>query len=145
MNKGLITFVLNAAAGVCLFFICAYVGYHAAELKYEKQIAEMERAQAIALKEAQESHAAGLAKATDTILLASSEYDTLRAELDSYRTRLRDANRRRSAEGNSADALNARVTELEKLVQRLVDAGSECGRHYQRSAANHDALAEILK
>jgi chromosome segregation ATPase len=141
VNKGFIT----TAAGVCLLLICAYLGYHAAELKYEKQIAEMERAQAIALKEAQESHAAGLAKATDTILLASSEYDALRGDLDSYRARLRDANRRRSAEGNSADALNARVTELEKLVQRLVDAGSECGRHYQRSAANHDALAEILK
>lgn len=112
---------------------------------YDREIALMEAAQSDALRAAERKNAEGLAKATDTILLASSEYDTLRGELDSYRTRLRDANRRRSAEGNSADALNARVTELEKLVQRLVDAGSECGRHYQRSAANHDALAEILK
>ena len=112
---------------------------------YDREIALMEAAQSDALRAAERKNAEGLAKATDTILLASSEYDALRGDLDSYRARLRDANRRRSAEGDSADALNARVTELEKLVQRLVDAGSECGRHYQRSAANHDALAEILK
>lgn len=112
---------------------------------YDREIALMEAAQSDALRAAERKNAEGLAKATDTILLASSEYDALRGDLDSYRARLRDANRRRSAEGNSAEALNARVTELEKLVQRLVDAGSECGRHYQRSAANHDALAEILK
>lgn len=137
MTDGFSTYVVP----ICAF--CAGLGF--ASAWYQSDIAEMEKAQAVALKEAQTAHADKLAKATDTILLASSGYDTLRAELDSYRTRLRDANRRRSAEGNSADALNARVTELEKLVQRLVDAGSECGRHYQRSAANHDALAEILK
>lgn len=126
-------------------FLAFGAGWWLTSAHYDREIALMEAAQSDALRAAERKNAEGLAKATDTILLASSEYDALRGDLDSYRAQLRDANRRRSAEGNSADALNARVTELEKLVQRLVDAGSECGRHYQRSAANHDALAEILK
>ena len=111
---------------------------------YGREIADMERAQAIVLKEAQESHAAGLAKATDTILLASSEYNDLCAELDRARARLRHADGHSSAGGDSADALKKRVVRLEGLVQRLADSGSECGRLYQRCAANHDALAEAV-
>lgn len=141
MNKGFIT----TAAGVCLLLICAYLGYHAAELKYEKIIAEMEKAQAVALKEAQTAHADKLAKATDTINLAQAEYNDLRGELDRARARLCHADRSRSAEGDSADALSRRVTELEDLVRKLVDSGSECGRLYQRSAASHDALATLSK
>ena len=94
----------------------------------------------IALMEAE-----GLSKATDTINLAQAEYNDLRAELDRARARLRHADGHSSAGGDSADALGRRVAELEGLVQRLADSGSECGRLYQRCAANHDALTEILK
>lgn len=112
---------------------------------YSGQIAEMEKAQAVALKEAQTAHADKLAKATDAVLLAQAEYNDLRGELDRARARLRHADRSRSAERDSADALSRRVTELEGLVRKLVDSGSECGRLYQRSAANHDALATLSK
>lgn len=112
---------------------------------YSGQIAEREKAQAVALKEAQTAHADKLAKATDTVLLAQAEYNDLRGELDRARARLRHADRSRSAEGDSSDALSRRVAELEGLVRKLVDSGSECGRLYQRSAANHDALATLSK
>lgn len=77
--------------------------------------------------------------------MAQAEYNDLRAELDRARARLRHADGHSSAGGDSADALGRRVAELEGLVQRLADSGSECGRLYQRCAANHDALTEILK
>lgn len=145
MSKGLITFVLNAAAGVCLFFICAYVGYHAAELKYEKQIAEMEKAQAEAIQKAQTNHADNLAKAADTILLAQSEYNDLRAERDRLLARLRHADSSRSAKDDSAEALRARVAKLEELVGRMAETASRCGDGFERCAQKHDALADVVK
>ena len=145
MSKGLITFLLNAAAGVCLFFICAYIGYHAAELKYEKQIAEMEKAQAEAIQKAQTNHADNLAKATDTILLAQSEYNDLRAERDRLLARLRHADGSRGAKEDSADALRARVAKLEELVGRMAETASRCGDGFERCAQKHDALADVVK
>lgn len=112
---------------------------------YDREIALMEAAQSDALRAAERKNAEGLSKATDTILLASSEYNDLRAELDRARVRLRHADGHSSAGGDFADALKKRVARLEGLVQRLADSGSECGRLYQRCAANHDALTEILK
>ena len=126
-------------------FLAFGAGGWLASAHYDREIANMELAQAEAANKAQKNHADNLAKATDTILLASSEYNDLRAELDRARARLRHADRSRSAEGDSADALSRRVTELEGLVRKLVDSGSECGRLYQRSAANHDALATLSK
>ena len=137
MTDGFSTYV------VPIFAFCAGLGF--ASAWYESDIAEMEKAQAVALKEAQTAHADKLAKATDTINLAQAEYNDLRAELDRARARLRHADRSGSAEGDSSDALSRRVTELEGLVRKLVDSGSECGRLYQRSAANHDALATLSK
>lgn len=112
---------------------------------YDREIALMGAAQSDALRAAERKNAEGLSKATDTILLASSEFNDLRAELDRARARLRHADGHGSAGGDSTDALSRRVAELESLVQRLADSGSECGRLYQRCAANHDALTEILK
>lgn len=145
MSKGLITFLLNAATGVCLFFICAYVGYHAAELKYEKQIAEMEKAQAEAIQKAQTNHADNLAKATDTLLLAQSEYNDLRAERDRLLARLRHTDGGRSAKDDSAEALRARVAKLEELVGRMAETASRCGDGFERCAQKHDALADVVK
>lgn len=112
---------------------------------YDREIALMEAAESDALRAAERKNADNLAKATDTINLAQAEYNDLRAELDRARARLRHADGHSSAGGDSGDALSRRVAELEGLVRRLADAGSECGRLYQRCAANHDALTEILK
>lgn len=112
---------------------------------YDREIALMEAAQSDALRVAERKNAEGLSKATDTINLAQAEYNALRAELDRARARLRHADGHSSAGGDSTDALKKRVARLEGLVQRLADSGSECGRLYQRCAANHDALTEILK
>lgn len=112
---------------------------------YDREIALMEAAQSDALRAAERKNAEGLSKATDTINLAQAEYNDLRAELDRAHARLRHADGHSAAGGGSGDALRKRVAELEGLVRRLADSGSECGRLYQRCAANHDALTEILK
>ena len=112
---------------------------------YDREIALMEAAQSDALRAAERKNAEGLSKATDTINLAQAEYNDLRSELDRARARLRHADGHSSAGGDSGDALKKRVARLEDLVRRLADSGSECGRLYQRCAANHDALTEILK
>ena len=132
-------------ACVALIIVSAALGGGFTSLYYDEKIAEMNKAQAEAVAQAERKNAEGLAKATDTINLASAEYNDLRGELDRARARLRHANSRSSAGGDSADALDRRVAELEKLVQRLAESGSECGRLYQRCASNHDALAEAVK
>ena len=112
---------------------------------YDREIALMEAAQSDALRAAERKNAEGLSKATDTINLAQAQYNDLRTELDRARARLLHADGNGSSSGDSADALKKRVARLEGLVQRLADSGSECGRLYQRCAANHDALTEIFK
>ncbi len=120
------------------------VGYWCASYKYGAEIAELEQARSEAVAQAEKKNAEGLAKATDTINLAQAEYNDLRGELERARARLRHANSASEAD-SSADTLSRRVTELEGMVQKLVDSGTECGRLYQRCAANHDALAETVK
>ncbi len=131
---------LSIAVGVVCFLAAFGSGYYAASCHYDEKIAEMERARAEAVAGAEKKNAEGLAKATDTINLAQAEYADLRAELDRARARLRHANGNSGA-GSSSDALKRRITELEGMVQKLVESGSECGRLYQRCASNHDALA----
>ena len=125
--------------------LSAAVGGYITSVYYDEKIAEMEKAQAEAIAQAEKKNAQGLSKATDTINLASAEYNDLRGELDRARARLRHANGRSSASGDSTDTLSKRVAELEAMVQRLVESGSECGRLYQRCASNHDALSEAVK
>ena len=136
MNDGIARIVLDAL----LALIASYV----TSLYYDAKIAEMEQARAEAVAQAEKKNAEGLAKATDTINLAQAEYNDLRGELDRARARLRHAGSTSRTDG-STDALSKRVAELEGMVQRLVDSGSECGRRYQRCATNHDALAEAVK
>ena len=112
---------------------------------YDREIALMEAAQSDALRAAERKNAEGLSKATETISLAQAEYNDLRGELDRARARLRHADGHSSAGGDSGDALKKRVARLESLVQRLADSGSECGRLYQRCAANHDALTKVVR
>lgn len=136
MNDGIARIVLDAL----LALIASYV----TSLYYDAKIAEMEQARTEAVAQAEKKNAEGLAKATNTINLAQAEYNDLRGELDRARARLRHASSTSRAD-SSTDALSKRVAELEGMVQRLVDSGSECGRRYQRCATNHDALAEAVK
>ncbi len=136
--------LLSLAGSVAVVVASMAVGALATSWKYDQEIAEMEQARAEAVAQAEKKNAEGLAKATDTINLAQAEYNDLRGELDRARARLRHASSAGRAD-SPTDALSRRVTELEGMVQRLVDSGTECGRLYQRCATNHDALAEVVK
>ena len=60
----------------------AIAGGYVTHLYYSAEIADMRREQAEAVRKEQETHADQLAKATDTILLAQGEYNSVRSELD---------------------------------------------------------------
>ncbi len=137
--------LFNLGLGVVAFLAAYGSGFYAASCHYGEEIAKMEKAQAEAIAQAEKKNAEGLVKATDTINLASAEYNDLRSELDRARARLRHAGGRGSTSGDSADALGRRVAELEAMVQRLVESGSTCGELYQRCARNHDALVEAVR
>lgn len=136
MNKYVLAFVCAVAA---------LAGGYATHLYYMAEIADMQREQAEAVQKEQTDHAAKLAAATDTILLAQTEYDSVRAERDRLLARLRDNNARRSDKGDSVETLRARVARCERMVSRLAEAGSRCGDGWQRCATKHDALAEVVK
>ncbi len=134
----------STVADVLLCVTAVLFGGFVTSLYYDAKISKMEKANAEAVAAAEKKNAQGLAKATDTINLAQAEYDDLRAQLDRARARLHHADSARASGGSSADAASSRIAQLEDLVRQLVDAGSECGRLYQRAAANHDALAETI-
>ena len=123
----------------------AIAGGYVTHLYYSAEIAGMQREQAEAVQKEQTTHAAKLAAATDTILLAQSEYDAVRSERDRLLAGLRDNNARRSDQGDTVETLRARVARCERMVSRLAEAGSRCGDGWQRCAAKHDALAEAVR
>lgn len=135
MNKYVLAFVCAVAA---------LAGGYATHLYYMAEIADMQREQAEAVQKEQTDHAAKLAAATDTILLAQTEYDSVRAERDRLLARLRD-NHRISDKGDTIETLRARVARCESMVSRLAEAGSRCGDGWQRCAAKHDALVKTVE
>lgn len=137
VTLGLLCFVVLPFATGCAF-TATY---------YKEEIAEIKKADAEALAAAKAKTAEGLSNATNTINVAQAEYDRLSSELDRARARLRLATAGPRAEGSddSADALRARVAKLESVVQQMADAGSECGRLFEHSARQHDALADAVK
>lgn len=135
MNKYVLAFACAVAA---------LAGGYATHLYYSAEISDMRREQAEAVRKDQEDHAQQLAKATDTILLAQSEYDGVRSELDRALTRLRDYNRR-VAKGSTESAIGKRLAACRRMVSRLAEAGSKCGEGWQRTATKHAALAEAVR
>ncbi len=136
--------IFSAAGGGIAFLVAFGSGYYAAACHYDEKIAEMNKAQAEAVAQAEKKNAQGLSKATDTILLAQAEYNDLRAERDWLLVRLRHANRGSSAGGDSAEALRARIAKLEELVSRMAETASRCGDAFERCAEKHDALATVV-
>lgn len=122
----------------------AIAGGYVTHLYYSAEIADMRREQAEAVRKEQETHADQLAKATDTILLAQGEYNSVRSELDRALERLRNVNRG-SGQDDTVESLRKRLARCQRLVQELAEVGSKCGAGWQRTAAKHAALAEVVK
>lgn len=137
--------LLSVGVGFLAFLVAFGSGYYAASCHYDEEIAQMNKAQAEAVAQAEKKNAQGLSKATDTILLAQAEYDDLRAERDRLLVRLRHPNRGSSAGGDSAEALRARIAKLEELVGRMAETASRCGDAFERCAEKHDALINVVK
>ncbi len=105
--------------------------------------AERERMNEVITQE-QMSHAKSLAKAADTISVASREYDAVRSERDVLSRKLLDATRRRP-EADSLGTCQRRVTDLEGMVTDLHGLVEKCDSGWNGCARRKDALVEAMK
>jgi hypothetical protein len=89
-------------------------------------------------------HAKKLATATDSILIASREYDSVRSERDALSRKLRSATSG-SGKATPGGACTARVAELEGMVRDLSDLVKACDTGWNLCATRKDALIEVIK
>ena len=105
--------------------------------------AERERMNEV-IKQEQITHAKSLAKAADTISVASREYDAVRSERDVLSRKLFDATHR-STEADSLGTCQRRVTDLESMVGQLHGMVEKCDAGWNGCAKRKDALIEVIK
>lgn len=129
-----LTSIAIVALGVVLVFAGGYES---------GKTAERERMNAIVTQE-QINHAKSVSEATNTISLASSEYDAVKRERDQLVERLRNS-ARASAKADSLVACHARVARLEGMVSRLHGLVERCDAGWHGCAARKDALSEVVK
>lgn len=128
---------------ICLAFVC---GLFVSHLYYKAQIADVEAARSAAVAEARAKNAKGVSDATNTILLASEQYDSVVAERDRVLERLRKLNESSvRASTNSCAALTKRAAACERVAAKLLEFSNQCGDGWQRCAVRKDALTEIVK
>ena len=89
-------------------------------------------------------HAKKLAAATDSILVASREYDAVRSERDALSSRLRRATSS-GGQGVADGACAARIASLAAMVADLHELVEACDRGWQGCASRKDALIEVIK
>ena len=129
----LTSFIIGALAAVLVFVS----GYESGKT------AERERMNAIVTQE-QINHAKSLAEATNSLTLASSEYDRVKSDRDSLSRRLLQYTRGGS-KGSAAGACEARAARLEGMVEQLHGLVEACDGGWHGCAARKDALAEVVK
>ena len=133
MNNFLVTLGLNLITVVFAFAL----GYH------EGEVAERERVNAAVIQE-QINHAKSIAEATNSLTLASSEYDRVKSERDQLVERLRNS-ARANGKADSLGACEARVARLEGVVAGLHELVERCDSGWHGCAARKDALSEVVK
>jgi hypothetical protein len=92
-----------------------------------------------------EKHERNLADATNSIELASSEYNAVRSERDRLLERLRSAASGGGRETVAVCADTARASALERMVRDLSDLVARCDSGWNACARRKDALVEAVK
>lgn len=89
-------------------------------------------------------HAKKLSTATNSILIASREYDSVRSERDSLSRKLHSATSggRETAPGG---ACTERVADLERMVGELSELVKACDTGWNLCATRKDALIEVVR
>ena len=105
--------------------------------------AERARFNELANKERTE-HAKKLSEATNTIVAASREYDSVKSERDALAERLRKQ-LRAGGKASAGGACEARVARMEKLVEQLHGLVEKCDAGWHGCAARKDALVQAVK
>lgn len=134
-----ISSVLTVGALCVSFFLGAY-GSH---LYYSNVISQAQAAQARAVAEQKADHEKSLNDATNTILLAQTQYDAVRAERDNLLTRLRQQSNNMRSNTDTGNAAAAGTATCQKLVGELSQLAAQCQDGWQRCATKHDALSKI--
>jgi methylthioribose-1-phosphate isomerase len=138
----------GAALAVAAVFLA---GYKYAAALYEKDIADMQAEQALALKEKTDAYrakereqAARLSEAIDALAKAradavdlSDDLDRVRQLADSYRAKLS------AASPDSCDALKERLAGCTKLLEEGAELSAEGARLSGEVAAKKDAITRI--
>lgn len=105
--------------------------------------AERERMNELVIKE-QINHAKSVSEATNSLVTASAEYDSVKRERDALALKLRRATSGGS-KGSAAGACEARVASLERMVDGLLDLVERCDAGWNGCARRKDALSEAVK
>jgi len=135
--KPISDFIFNAGATL-IFVVFAYCAGH-----WDGATRERARMNAIVTQE-QINHAKSLAEATNSLTLASSEYDRIKSDRDSLSRRLLQYTRGGS-KGSAAGACEARAARLERMVEQLHGLVERCDAGWHGCAARKDALSEAVK
>jgi hypothetical protein len=89
-------------------------------------------------------HAKKLSEATNSIVAASREYDSVKSERDALAERLRKQ-LRAGGKTNSSGTCEARVARMEKLVEQLHGLVERCDAGWHGCASRKDALVKAVK
>ena len=106
------------------------------------KMAERERMNELVIKE-QINHAKSVSEATNSIVAASNEYDSVKRERDALALKLRRATSS-SKDGSSAGTCEARTARLERMVERLHELVERCDSGWNGCARRKDALVEAV-
>lgn len=129
-----LTSITIVALGVVLVFAGGYES---------GKSAERERMNEIVIKE-QINHAKSVSEATNSLVTASAEYDSVKRERDALALKLRRATSG-SGKTDSAGACEARAARLERMVERLHELVERCDSGWNGCARRKDALSEAVK
>lgn len=128
-----------------VYVLCFGAGVVVTALYYRHDMAQAEVARSAAVADQAKLNAKGLSDATNTILLAQAQYDSVKRERDNLLERLRNTAGGVSQSGSACATSDGRIAELQRMVTELSELAAQCQDGWQRCATRHDALVEVVK
>lgn len=138
---------LIVAVGVALCALSAWLAYSYQKAKYESQIADLKAQMASAVAAQEKTYAEKLAKATNELVIANRNADTLRRDRDRILERLRSADSRQTerASTDSGKSFKEEYAQCRRLLSESIDLLVEGDELVRGIAVEKDALSEIVK
>lgn len=128
-----------------VYVLCFGAGVAVTALYYRHDMAQEEAARSAAVAGQAKLNAKGLRDATNTILLAQAQYDSVKRERDALLERLRHSADGVPQTGSTRAVADGRVAELQRMVTELSELAAQCQDGWQRCATRHDAVSKIVR